>query len=348
MAFSKAMYDELRERASLAQWVDEFLEVRTRLANGNPYSCVCPICGSGEGKNRTAALYLNPNDPLHWHCFSCDSRGDIYDLVGAVSKVDALKDRAALVAEWANVDIEELRAPNLKGRMQMANDRTRRAIAREREAAEQAKVWERNRKVEAERLAQLLQTPLAPEAKAYLAGRGIDEATAKAWHLGYNPTSRRVVIPYPCSTYYHADRDITNTQDVKYLKPNSGLVGHEPMWNPDALNAKAIVLVEGQLDALAVQSVGYEAVACGGIGISPTLEEIKSRGGYDGVALLMHDNDEAGRTARTRTAKALKAAGVRTVLFNGWPEDFKDPFDWWQRSPEGLKNAIASALEGVA
>lgn len=345
MSLRVSAYDELREQVSLADYIDALLEVQTRLSDGTPFQAVCPICGSGTGAHRTGAFTLNPHDPEHWKCFACDEVGDVFDLAGVLNGTDKLSEQAALVAEWAHIDLDGLKKPDLKARMEMAFARRKRQLEREARTQAQLSEWAHNQEAEAKALTRLLEQPLPPEANSYLIGRNIDEETARRWRLGYNPASKRLVIPYPGSDYYHVDRDITDTAEHKYSKPPSQLFGSEPMWNPHALEYPFIVMVEGQLDALAVADVGFEAVACGGVGTSPTLSQIASRGGYAGAVLLMHDNDERGRTAAQTTEAKFKAAGIKTGVFKVWPQGIKDPFEWWQRDRDGLRDILALCYE---
>lgn len=339
MAFRSPVYDEVKERVSLADYAADVLEVRNRYHNGDPCQCVCPVCGSGSGPKGTAALTLNPNDPKRWHCFSHGEGGDIYDLAGAVNGTDKADEQLAIVAEWAGLDLDGLRRPSLAARMQNSFMRQQRQEERRRKAEELQAVWKANRKAEAERLHQLMQEPLSDKALAYLSERGIDEATAERWRIGYDAKAKRIVIPYPGSDYYHADRDITGSAyRNRYDKPKMADVGPEPMWNPGALDSEFIVMVEGQLDALAVADLGFEAVACGGVGTAPTLKAMRERGGYDGSVLLMFDNDKAGREASARALSQLTEPSI--TVFHDWPEVIKDPFEWWQCDPDKLKAAI--------
>lgn len=347
MSLNVSVYEELRDRTELAEYADQFLEVQTRRSGGIPYQCICPLCSSGKGAHRTGAFTLNPKDTLHWKCFSCGKSGDIFDLAGAVNGTDKLQEQAALVAEWAHIDLEGIRSPDLKARAEMAFNRKRREIERETKLQAQLEEWEKNRADEALMLSWLPKASESSEAMAYLTGRGISSEIADSWHLKYNSANKRVVIPYVGSSYYHIDRDITGRMH-KYDKPSEGAYGPEPMWNPEALTCSTFILVEGQFDALAIANLGFNSVACGGCGLAPTLSEIARQGGYKGKILIMHDNDDAGRTADEESAKQLKAAGVKTLIFDKWNSAYNDPFEWWQKDRIELNAALEACLWGGA
>lgn len=168
-----------------------------------------------------------------------------------------------------------------------------------------------------------------PEAVAYLSSRGIDIETARAWGLGYDPNAGgakdangnwcrrgRIVIPWPSvdgeEPYYHIDRSIDPTaKSAKYIKPKSAEVGPQPLWNPKALKATAFFVVEGALDALAVQACGYEAVAICSKESRNIRETLLTCEGM-GIPIVMLDNDEdesKGQKSQRELCEALEAAG---------------------------------------
>ena len=46
---------------------------------------VCVFCGSGQGVKATGALTMYEN---HFYCFSCQQKGDIFDLIQRVEGID--------------------------------------------------------------------------------------------------------------------------------------------------------------------------------------------------------------------------------------------------------------------
>lgn len=345
MAFKATLYDEVRERADLAEYAEAHLEVRTRRADGSPETCVCPACGSGTGPNGTAALSLNPHDRMHWRCFACGAGGDVYDLAGAVMGTTDLKAELEAVADWAGLDLEGIEKPDLSTRMGLAYARARRDMERAERERRQAEAWAVARKAEAERVRTYRADAGNPRAVEYLAARGIDLETARKWGLGYDATARRIVIPYPGSEWYHADRATDEGATPRYKKPDSGLVGHEPIWNPAALESPGFAVCEGQLDALAISDAGFPAVACGGTGFNRLLRELERRS-YAGRISIDFDNDPAGRLAAAKAAEKLAAIGCEHTVLTGWPEGVKDPFEWWRLDRHGLAEAIAESLGG--
>ena len=378
-------FDSARRNAEIARvkglvdlkaYADDHLE---RRSNG---AYVCPACGCGTHANRTACLYVKGQ---RWRCYSasCGEHGDVLALAGLVEGLEGWRDQLQAVADYAGADIDEAELGEARRPATFAEraERERRRREREEEAARReeeraAKAEEMGRAVAAGRAAHAealrrLRGPITdPAALAYLAGRGIDAATAERWGLAYVPrTSRykrpRIVIPYPGSDYYHVDRAITPGELPKYYKWPSAIVGPEPMWNPAALESFLIVVMEGQLDALAVAEYGYESVSTGGSGKRAFLAELERTGWY-GAVLLLGDSDEIGQgfihgredhgKHVPGLAEELAARGLHPVAFDAWPVGndgrplYKDAQEWWQHDPEGLGRALAQgcAAAGAA
>ena len=66
-------FDEVKASVDLRDYCEACLESRGR------GFYVCPKCGSGNGKNHTAAFKVTGD---RWHCFACGASGDVFDLAG--------------------------------------------------------------------------------------------------------------------------------------------------------------------------------------------------------------------------------------------------------------------------
>ena len=71
------MFEE--EKSYLKVYIDQISEPSRKGGKG---AYICPLCHSGEGRNRTGAFHIY--DETQWKCFSCDRGGDIFDLIGYV------------------------------------------------------------------------------------------------------------------------------------------------------------------------------------------------------------------------------------------------------------------------
>ena len=343
----------IKEAAPLRTWCEGNLS-----AIGRTFEC--PACGSGHAGQAGAhtPAFSIMNDGEHWKCFACGNKGDVFDAAGYLLNTSDRAEQANAVAEWAHVDgwDKETRAQDKPTNEAPTTPRAAQVSA-EPSADKYAEGRERERSyVEAMRA-----NIEHPEAVAYLAARGIDLETARAWGLGYDPTAGkakradgswcargRIVIPWAGSDYYHIDRAIApDVAQNKYDKPKSADVGAQPLWNPEALHAGAFYVVEGALDALAIQACGYEAVALGNAGGATLLEAMRADSGA-GCALLLLDNDEEkadgrrpGQDAQEKLAADMEAAGIAHVSLNAADLGAKDAAEAWARD----RSALASTLQ---
>lgn len=170
---------------------------------------------------------------------------------------------------------------------------------------------------------------------AYLSERGIEPQEAIALGIGYDPkpahgwqdeagewhNTPRLVLPWLGSDYYHIDRAIDGrARNLKYDKPANvpndktpigECVGAQPPYNPEAFSQDYIVVVEGVLDAIALQLCGYNAVALGGTAVNDFANEAAARN-YSGVVIEMLDADGEAPTGGARGTKG-RGAGADLV-----------------------------------
>lgn len=313
---------------------------------------VCPACGSGSRKDSAFSI---TRDGRHWECFSCGAGGDVFDLAGAVLGTEDRNAELEEVAGFAGVPSRGA-APRRRETSAERIARKRSALAaRARERREGAELEEgRRRHAEGIKAAQARISD--PAAVAYLGSRGIGLETARAWGLGYADRSTRyrsphIVIPYPGSAYYHIDRTLCPDRTPwKYFKWPAAELGPEPLWNPGALDSFAACVVEGQLDALAVQSCGVlPAISLGGHGTRALMAEIERRE-WRGALVVMQDSDESGRNATMALAGELERAGLCCTVFTYWPWDYgadrprhKDAAEWFAADRAGLGAALVRA-----
>lgn len=102
------------------------------------------------------------------------------------------------------------------------------------------------------------------------------------------------------------------------LQKGQGLVGMA-----SARGEEQLILVEGPLDALYLQSMGLKAVAMGGTSLSPAqvkaLQSNRTR-----EILLALDRDKAGQEATERAIEILRLSELRSYVVS-LPEGYKDP-----------------------
>lgn len=290
---------------------------------------VCPICGSGNGPHKTAAFALLD---AHWKCFSCGKGGDLLDLIGEVEGIEGYTDRLNRAAELFGVDTTT----------------TARATAR---TATPPKV---ERKQHDYTLGRERERGYIEECKAridlasdYLQQRGWTVTEARTYGIGYDPARKRLVLPWPGSDYYHADRDVTGKAPNKYDYPKKDDVGERPIYNPKAIVEPAFIVVEGPMDAMAINRCGIGAVvALGGTyDAGRRMTTALAEAHYQGCVVLMLDNDTPGKKQQAELEKTFAHMGIACLPLT-YPDGctYKDADEFYREDPERAKAYFAEVM----
>jgi len=122
------------------------------------------------------------------------------------------------------------------------------------------------------------------------------------------------------------------------------------LYNPLLLGPgeEEIWFCEGEFDTLALVDLGLKAIGIHGVGNVPDDDEDKEsdtgrpaiRKSWlllfaDTLCVTMFDNDDDGRKAGRRLARALNGE-----VFDGWNDEYGDVNDWWRDDPTGLAAAV--------
>lgn len=369
-------YETVKERASLREYAAAHLK-----AGREKDTYVCPICGSGTGKNKSAAFTIMPNG-RRFHCFSCETIGDVFDLAGYVHGIEDRAEQLREVAAWAHITLDD--AP--RGFKETMNARKQAERATEAPEADEAteapendytEGRERHRRYIAECARRMADEP-TDEVISYLSARGITHDEAVTLGIGYDPSPQgwkdeagnwhntpRIVLPWLGCDYYHIDRACDDRAiEAKYVKPKTDEVGAQPLYNPEAFTHDCVVVVEGVLDAIAVQLCGFNnAVALGGTAFNDFANEAAARN-YSGVVIEMLDADgesgadgakgTKGRRAGADLVTLLAEAGITTLARAeygiGEADNYaghKDAGEWFADNRDDLADML-EAMEGAA
>lgn len=182
------------------------------------------------------------------------------------------------------------------------------------------------------------------EVLPYLEGRGITEATARMFRLGFvanpetghEPYQGKLAIPYitPSGVIDIRFRSLSNDSGPKYLS-RPGATTH--IFNVMALQSDADVLVicEGEIDTIVATQVGFAAVGLPG---ANNWKPFYSRVLADWEKIMLFcDGDNAGREM---------AKNITRELDNVFPVFMPDNCDvndvYLQEGAEGLRKRVGS------
>lgn len=316
-------------REQLKGYLRSYVESITQKSRGaNMY--VCPLCGSGTGKNGTGAFSIT-NDNASWKCFSCNESGDIFDLIGKYEKITNYNEQLKKAGELFGITIDSYKI----------------AIQEDfREYQNQPK----NEQV-TDYTQFFLQANKDIEKTSYHRGLSLD--TLNRFKIGYveswrhpkaptSPTSPRLIIPTSKESYLARDtREQIPEEQKQYSKSK---VGHIHIFNAKALQTatKPIFIVEGELDALSIIEAGGEAIALGTTSKVKSLLELLKTNKIEQPLIIALDNDEAGEKAYRTLSEGLEELDISFYRLNPAGE-YKDANEALQCNREAFIKAVEEA-----
>lgn len=160
--------DDSKEKVRDAVDMIALVSTRTELrrAGVNSYFGRCPF-----HEERTGSFHVRPEEK-HYHCFGCQMSGDPFDFtmetegLDFVGALESLAERFGVTLEIADEDPMAKARRERRDRLHLLLDRAAGYYARY--------LWEARE---------------AEGARAYLAARGLEEATLKAYRVGYAPSA---------------------------------------------------------------------------------------------------------------------------------------------------------------
>ena len=229
------------------------------------------------------------------HCFACGADYDLFDLLmldhDGFSPHDALAEASRLYGR-SNVTVSRSASAPAGGRggetpPAIRTERSEPAMTPEQTAAYIAACAEKRTQTD------------------YFAARGISEATAARFSLGYDPSADCVVLP--CDGGHIVRR---STAEKRYLN-EKGVPS--PLFQSGLLQGEdPVFLVEGVFDALSAEELGFRAYAMNGSGNRTKIAELLRTLAPYAPVLLLPDNDRAG---------------------DEWATALTDEFPWLYRCP---------------
>ncbi|MDE6833804.1 MAG: toprim domain-containing protein [Ruminococcus sp.] len=256
-------------------------EITQKSQNGGKNQYICPLCGSGTGSHRSGAFTVYP-DNNRYYCFSCEAKGDIFDLYGAINNISdigtiirVLKSKYGIVS--ASQPIRQ-KKQSVKP-IQTKSDKN------------YTKFFE------------LAETHL--NETDYLTKRGISLQTQHKFRCGYvenftyknNQTTSAVIIPTSNTSYMWR----STTENIKRKR------GTVHIFNPQALENEYCFVVEGEIDCMSIDDCGF---ACIGLGSTSNIRKIFDHDTSKTVLILALDNDKTGNKATVELAKLCDEYGV--------------------------------------
>ena len=268
---------------------------------------VCPVCGSGTGKNKTGALHLDTKT-RRVICFACPEGEGLgkpgQDTLGALRVLWGCSE--AEVFARVGIQIDGFTSSSVRS-MPMRSEPAQPI----RPAQDFSEYYARCR----ERLRE-------PAAISYLQARGISVETAEAYNIGYDAESdaacsghkaRRIILP--TSSAHYVARAIDSSIPAAFQKLN--VKGAKPsIFNLNAIyaGADAVFVCEGHFDALSLLEIGAQAIAlCSANNTDLLLQALKNKR-TESTLILCLDDDAAGKKATEKLENDLKRLNISYII----------------------------------
>lgn len=326
----------------------------------------CPLCGSGTGPNGTGAFRVMP-DNEHFKCFSCGEAGSIYDLVmheyGLVDLPDAVREVARMYhIPLVEVDFLKQERDQRKENYGPKPKTMFHELDSNGNPIEGSRVQPQQpiKKEPTSQEEKADYSPFIEEAAKhiretdYLLKRGISYETAERFKVGFAsnwkhpnvenpkvPFTPRLIIPSGKGGY-----TARLTREAKDFDKPKMKAGPQGIFNEDAIKEGKgpIFVVEGPIDALSVEEIGFPCVALGTTGnrsfVSKAIEI------HPDAVILALDNDDAGRKASQSLLQELKSNGVHAYEAD-IVGSHKDPNEALVNDKEGFIQAVKKAYNRI-
>lgn len=324
----------------------EYVEsITDHSAKGNRKAYVCPICGSGTGRNKTGAFTITP-DGLSWKCFACVRGGDTLDLIGYIYDLTDYSAKLTRAGELFNLDIEapveyqkqDRTAHNTDTQTNMHTDT----------------------KTETNYIDFYKQANENIQATKYPEKRGLSKAILNRFKIGYVenwkhpnapenvPTSPRLIIPVTKTSYLARDtRENIPDYQKAYAKAK---VGSSDIFNARAFIDyldKPIFIVEGEIDALSIMEVGGVAVGLGSTSNYKKLAGLVKDKQLERPLILALDNDSRGRKTQEELGKLLQAQKTPYTIAVLTDQDAKDPNEMLVNNRDAFTARVEEAIRNA-
>ena len=269
---------------------------------------ICPLCGNGSGRDGDGISVDPHGDGTQLKCFKCGFYGDIVDLYQKEQNCTAGEAFKALY-EYFRITIDSSHArtpaaPRKEAKRENVPPKPQNAAEGQIDGIDAAPD-------NIDYYGECIIHRADPAAQAYLSLRGISNDTAAAYMIGYDPTTRYMVIPV--SPAFYIARNTDPAAKLRYKNPAGVSI---ELFNTQALYndaARPVFVTEGAIDALSIIEAGGEAMSLNSTSNARKLiEHLKTKRTRSIIALCL-DTDEAGRKTTAELAAGLRELNIPCV-----------------------------------
>jgi DNA primase catalytic core len=336
---------EVKSRLDLIEVIGGYVTLHRA---GRELTGLCPFHAE-----KSPSFTVSPERQV-WYCHGCHLGGDLFKFIEQIERID-FRQALEMLADRAGVELES--GPAARG----AGRRRRRSI-------------ELNGRAQAYYQHVLWSAPAGEPGRVLLRERGVDEAVARTFGIGFAPAGGAGEDALARYLTGKGGATVDELVDAGLVHPQRGarvrdrfrdrlvfpirdergeVLGFGARALGDAkpkylnlaraaiVRERAAVIVEGYFDVIAANVAGVEhTVASSGTAL--TREQVHSLGRIAETLILCFDGDDAGRVAATRAVDVIAAEGVQARICR-LPVGVKDPDELVRRDPSAFAQVIAEA-----
>jgi DNA primase len=355
---SEEEINAIRAKANIVDIIGSYIPL---IKKGKDYKCVCPF-----HDDHSPSMSISETKQIY-KCFSCNNAGNVFTFVENYEHVNFLE-AVKIVADKIGY--------HLDGSV-TSNESTK--FAKEYKIMELATMFYQNNLNTASGLtakAYLAKRGLTDETiKDFKIGLSLDEATAltelllkKGYELNtlsdlgltnladtkyYDAFTRRITFPisdinghvvgFSCRIYRDDNTaKYINTKETYLYKKGNNLFNYS-LAKPASKKNKALIIVEGQMDAIRVYAAGFQNVIAL-MGTALTKEQIALIKNLRVKVILCLDGDDPGRDATILDGDLLTNAGIKVEVIR--LSDYKDPDEYiLNKGAEAFQTNLNNALD---
>lgn len=350
--------DDIKARIDIVDLISEYIRLKQ---TGTNWRALCPF------HNEKSPSFMVSRDKQIWHCFGCNEGGDIFSFVQKMDNIE-FPEALRLLAQKAGVKLidQDPKAASQKNRLLDILALTTKFWHQnllESAASQKARDYLRQRGVSDKTIAEFklgyapdswdnlikfLKSQKYSDNEIFLAGlsvkkdRGIDfydrfrdrlMFPINDWHgnpIGFSGRTLKIdeaggkYINTPQTAVYNKSLAIFNLDKAKQ----------------EIKKRNYAILVEGQMDVLAVYAAGYQNVIASS-GTALTLDQIKILKRYSSNLAISFDTDAAGQSAAKRGIDLAlgEEVNVKVIVVPGG----KDPDECIRNSINDWHSAVKNA-----
>lgn len=284
----------------------EYLKPAKTKVNGRP-TYICPLCGNGTGKDGDGMAIDPKSDGTRLKCFKCGFYGDIIDLYEKEHNCGA-KEAFNDLYKMFNIIIDDRPQERTEKPTEAHKTATGTIKKPVEEKPLQGEIEATGTKDFTGYYKSCREAITDPIPTAYLSFRGISEATASRYYIGFDREKSFLIIPVTRSFYIARNTDAAAS--MRYSNPTGESV---ELFNLQALYSKdkhPVFITEGTIDALSIIEAGGVAVGLNSSSNTRKILDHLKEKSTDKTLIVCLDNDTPGKAAAQSLTEGLKELSI--------------------------------------